>query len=282
MRVRLSKQKSNDRDVHPDIIRRKVRPKNSEKPAIRLKDPINEEDSIKTQSLQPNKAKDGQLNEKEAVQAKGKGEVDNLAENDHRYEMNKIKAESKVNVRGESPGTKIVEKSGKIIVDIQDGSNQVFVIDKKYGKSVLKDLENNFGNNFLILNSTENKKIGLKYGETLKQYSSLNSNLYPKDEQIYFDLGYDYQYKNNNPPMENEPWEIRILYLDTDFSNYALIFNSARLIAKKDISKGYMNRVNPELKRDIPTLKVTDTNNNIRIYINGQESTLTELYKFNR
>jgi len=145
-------------------------------------------------------------------------------------------------------------------------------------------LTNNFGNNELILNSKENEKIGLKYGETLEKYSSLNSKLYAKDEQIYFDYGYDYQYKNDktDPSMNNEPWEIRVLYIDTDFSNYGMTFHYGRVTAKKDIRQGYMNRVNPEFKSDMPLLEVTDVNKNINIYLKGKEATLMELYEFNK
>lgn len=62
----------------------------------------------------------------------------------------------------------------------------------------------------------------------------------------------------------------------------AWLINFGRVLAQKDISKGYMNRINPEFKPDAPLLKVTDANKIITIYIKGKESTLMELYEFNK
>lgn len=184
----------------------------------------------------------------------------------------------KVDKDGQAAETKIVEKSGKIVADIQDGSDQVFVIDENQRKNVLKDLSRRFGNNELILDKDENHKVGLKYGETLEKYKSFNDKLYSNDEQIFFNYGYSYQYEKNSSWIYDPP-QIGVLRFLEDFKNYAIIFDFGRVNARQDISKGYMNRINPKIKSDVPILKVINSNE-ITIYINGKESTLMELYDY--
>jgi RHS repeat-associated protein len=181
-------------------------------------------------------------------------------------------------VKGDS--TKFVNEQGETIFDVQDGSEEVFVIDKGKITDVYFQIKNNIKEN-KIFSAEENAKIGEKYGKNINKMSY----------KSYGDVGYDYYaqagYECGYSGNECRGLEATIYSPQTEDANYRYVYNYQKGLGSSDNDKGVMHRYKPTIKNTTPEFKIVQNKNSINgISIqlkNGREidgsSMVIDMYK---
>jgi len=142
---------------------------------------------------------------------------------------------------GESPETIFVGEDGEVIADIDDGSDEVFVVNKKNEEALVEELvEENVTND--NQDAETNAKIGNKHGRTLEEYKKEDMLNSKSTNGIAFNVGYE----NGYDPESDAPFLIQFQ------PGTGSAYGTGKGRGKGDKKKGIMSKVNPKIKEGKP------------------------------
>ena len=143
---------------------------------------------------------------------------------------------------GESPETMFVDESGKVIADIDDGSDAIYVINEGNEADLIADLieENVVNDN---QDAETNADIGDKHGRTLNDYK--NELPYTKDNAkgASFKLGYQRGYEGKKASFKDQ---------FTFQRGTGSAYGAGEGRGRRDKTTGIMSKVQPKIKKGEP------------------------------